>query len=117
MSWVHDRVEDKRNDERIREAGEELEKNLEREEIEKAIREIKDGAPGIDGVSIKMVKYADKTCREKIIQLIQDMYESPSTDWEDCIKVGFVVPLFKKERGPTSIITGVYAYQLWDPEY
>ena len=96
MSWALDRVDDMRNDDRIREAGEELEKNLEREEIEKAIREIKDGAPGIDGVSIKMVKYADKTCKEKIIQLIQNMYESPSTDWEDCIKVGLVVPLFKK---------------------
>ena len=24
------------------------------------------------------------------------MYESPSTDWEDCIEVGLVVPLFKK---------------------
>ena len=35
MSWVLDRVEDMRNDERMREAGEELEKNLEREEIEK----------------------------------------------------------------------------------
>ena len=26
------------------------------------------------------------------------MYESPSTDWEDCIEVGLVVPLFKKEE-------------------
>ena len=37
MSWVLDRVEDMRNDERIREAGEELEKSLEREEIEKQL--------------------------------------------------------------------------------
>ena len=37
-----------RSDDRIREAGEELEKNLEREEIEKAFRNIKDGAPGVD---------------------------------------------------------------------
>ena len=67
MSWVLDRVEDMRNDERIREAGKELEKSLEREEIEKAIREIKDGAPGIDGVSIKMIKFADEICKERII--------------------------------------------------
>ena len=108
MSWVLDRVEDMRNDERIREAGEELEKSLEREEIEKAIREIKDGAPGIDGVSIKMIKFADETCKEGIIQLIKDMYESPSTDWEDCIKVGLVVPLFKKgERNNINNYRGV----------
>ena len=98
MSWVLDRVEEMRNDERIREAGEGLEKSLEREEIEKAIREIKDGAPGTDGVSIKVIKFGDETCKERIIQLRKDMYESPPTDWEDCIKVGLVVPLFKKEE-------------------
>ena len=74
MSWVFDRVEDMRSDDRIREAGEKLEETLEREEIEKAIREIKDGAPGIDGVSIKMIKFADGTCKERIVQLIKDMY-------------------------------------------
>ena len=37
MSWVLDRVDDMRNDERIREAGEELEKSLEREEIGKQL--------------------------------------------------------------------------------
>ena len=80
LSWILDRVEDLRNDERIREAGEQLEKNLEREDIEKAIREIKDGAPGIDGVSIKMIKFAGETFKERIIQLIKDMYESPPTE-------------------------------------
>ena len=80
MSWVFDRVEDMRSDDRISEASEELEKTLEREEIEKAIREIKDGAPGIDGVSIKMIKFADGTCKERIVQLIKDMYERPPTE-------------------------------------
>ena len=96
MSWVLDRVEDMRNDERIREADEELEKSLEKEETEKAIRDIKDGAPGIDGMAIKMIKCSDETCKEIIMQLIRDMYESPQTDWEDCIKVRLAVPLFKK---------------------
>ena len=109
VNWVYDRVDDMRNDERIREAGEELEQNLEREEIEQAIREIKDGAPGIDGVSIKMIKFADEMCKERIIQLIKDMFESPPTDWEDCIKVGLVVPLFKKgERNNINNYRGVY---------
>jgi len=108
VNWVYDRVDDMRNDERIREAGEELEQNLEREEIEQAIREIKDGAPGIDGVSIKMIKFADEMCKERIIQLIKDMFESPPTDWEDCIKVGLVVPLFKKgERNNINNYRGV----------
>ena len=98
MSWVFDRVEDMKSDDRIREAGDELEKNLEREEIEKAIREIKDGAPGIGGMSIKVIIFADGTCKEKIVQLIKDMYERPPTEWEDCITVGLVVPLFKKEE-------------------
>ena len=42
MSWVFDRVEDMRSEDRIGETGEELERNSEREEIEKAIREIQD---------------------------------------------------------------------------
>ena len=91
MSWVLHRVEDTGNDERIREAGEELEKNLERGEIQKAIRGIKDGAPGIDGVSFNMIKYADETCKERIAQLIKGMYVRPTTDWNDCIKIGLVV--------------------------
>ena len=108
MSWVFDRVEDMSSDDSIREAGEELEKTLEREEIEKAIREIKDGAPGIDGVSIKMIKFSDGTCKERIVQLIKDMYERPATEWEDCIKVGLVVPLFKKgERNNINNYRGV----------
>ena len=108
MSWVFDRVEDMRSDDRIREAGDELEKNLEREEIEKAIREIKDGAPGIDGVSIKMIKFADGVCKERIVQLIKDMYERPPTEWEDYIKVGLVVSLFKKgERNNINNYRGV----------
>ena len=108
MSWVFDRVEDMRSDDRIGEAGEELEKNLEREEIEKAVREIKDGAPGIDGVSIKMIKFADGTCKERIVQSIKDMYQRPPTEWEDCIKVGFIVPLFKNgERNDINNYRGV----------
>ena len=108
MSWVFDRVEDMRSDDRIREAGEELEKNLEREEIEKAIREIKDRAPGIDRVSIKMIKFADGTCKERIVLLIKGMYEKPPTEWEDFIKVGLVVPLFKKgERNSINTYRGV----------
>ena len=57
-----------------------------------------------------MIKFADETCKERIIQLIKDMYESPPTDWEDCIKVGLVVPLSRKEKGITSIITEVCAF-------
>ena len=65
ISWALSRVEDKRNDERIREAGEVLEKNLEREETGKGIKKIKDGTPGIDGVRIKMIIYAHETCRPR----------------------------------------------------
>ena len=37
-----------------------------------------------------MIKFADKTCKERILQLIKDMYERPPTEWEDCTKVGSV---------------------------
>ena len=55
-----------------------------------------------------MIKFADETSKERIIQLIKDMYEIPPTDWEDCIKVGLVVPLFKKgERNNINNYRGV----------
>lgn len=40
LSGVLNKLEDMKNDDKIREAGEELEKNLEREDVEKAIKEI-----------------------------------------------------------------------------
>jgi len=43
-----------------------------------------------------MINFADRICKERKIQLTEDMHERPPTDWEDCIEVGFVVPLFKK---------------------
>ena len=59
-------------------------------------------------MSIKIIKFADGTCKEKIVQLIKDMYERPPTEWKGCIKVGLIMPLFKKgQRNNTNNYRGV----------
>ena len=55
INWVFHREEEMRKN--VKRAGEELEKNLEIEKIEKAMREMKEGVPGIYGVSIKMINF------------------------------------------------------------
>ena len=74
----------------------ELEKDLTKREIKNAISEMKNGAPGEDEVRITYVRRADERTKNMVIELVQQIYDTPPLEWEACVKTGLVIPLFKK---------------------
>ena len=89
-------VKDLRNDAKAIEANDRLNETPNREEILKAIEEIKESAPGEDEVRIGYIKMACNEVREKIIELVQKMFTVRADKWDDLLKIGLIVPLFKK---------------------
>ena len=64
-------------------------------EIEKAIWEIKDSAPGKDNIRIKYIKLACPKVQNTIISIVQKMFTERATRWDDVLKTGQIVPLYK----------------------
>ena len=93
---VIENARDLREDDRANEANDLLNEMPEREEIEKAMEEMKDSAPGEDGVRLRYIKEACEEVKEKVIETVQMMFERNANEWEKCVKVGIMVPLFKK---------------------
>ena len=69
---------------------------IEREEIECAIKEIRESAPGKDGVRIGYIRYASEEVKVRVISLVQRMFEEGPGGWEESLRKGVMVPLFKK---------------------
>ena len=69
---------------------------IEREEVECAIKEIRESAPGKDGVRIGYIRYASEEVKERVIGLVQRMFEGGPGGWEGSLRKGVMVPLFKK---------------------
>ena len=69
---------------------------IEREEIECALKEIRESAPGKDGVRIGYIRYASEEVKERVIGLVLRMFEGGPGGWEESLRKGVMVPLFKK---------------------
>ena len=69
---------------------------IDRGEIECAIKEIRDSAPGKDGVRIGYIRYASEEVKGRVIRLVQRMFEEGPGGWEESLRKGVMVPLFKK---------------------
>ena len=65
-------------------------------EIWKAIAEINDSAPGEDGVRISYIRQAGDEVKKEITSMIQFMFNNEAQQWEDSLKTGDMVPIFKK---------------------
>ena len=87
---------DRRHEIPIQRANEELNKTPSDDEILEAINEAKDSAPGKDKVRIRYVKEACAELRVNVVLLVQRLFETRANTWEDLVKVGQIVPLFKK---------------------
>ena len=89
-------IKDLREDITAKEAAEALSSPITQEEILREWEKVKDGAPGIDNVRISCIKLAGKTVQETVCNFIMDMANKNPCEWEEMVKVGLVVPLFKK---------------------
>ena len=79
-----------------------------RGEIEEAMKEMKESAPGEDGVRMFFIRCACQEVKERVIEMIQVMFEKRANKWEQSLKSGVIAPLFKKgERADRNNNRGV----------
>ena len=90
------KVADISNTDTARQWGEMLETTPEREEILTEMKKMRDSAPGEDGVRLIMLMKGGEEVTERIIRLVQFMFNNDADKWEGELKVGIVVPLHKK---------------------
>ena len=62
----------------------------------KAMKEMRESAPEEDGVRIGYIKNACEEVKVVVIEMVQKMFECRADRWEESVKVGIVVPLFKR---------------------
>ena len=65
-------------------------------EIEGVMKEMRESAPGEDGVRISYIKYACDEMKGEVIEMVQKMFVSRANDWSGLLKGGIIVPLYKK---------------------
>ena len=53
-------------------------------------------AQGEDGVRIGYIRNACESVKERVIDMVRDMFESKAECWDESLKVGVMVPLHKK---------------------
>ena len=108
IARVIEGVEDMRGDERAKRANDKLNEMPEREEIERAMKEMKDSSPGEDGVRLRYIVEACEEVRMRVIAIVRMMFEKRANEWDESAKSGIIVPLFKKgDRKDTNNYRGV----------
>ena len=66
------------------------------EEIMKAMKVMRESAPGEDGVRVSYIKYACEEMKGEVIELVRKMFVSRASEWSEQLKGGVIVPLYKK---------------------
>ena len=90
------RARDLREDEKAVEANEFMNELPEREEIMEAIEEMKSSAPGEDGVRINFLKYAFEKEEERVVKMVQGLYEKKAHELDESVKLNVMIPLHKE---------------------
>ena len=75
------------------------------EEIVEAMWDVRESATGIDGVRIGYIREAEEGIRERCVELVRKMFEEIAEQWDDSLKVGGMVPFFKKGAEKTGTTT------------
>ena len=72
---------------------------------------MKDSAPGEDGIRLGFIKRASKEIQDIVIQNVKDMWGTSANLWDKTLKVGLIIPLFKKgdESDPNNY-RGIFCY-------
>ena len=61
-----------------------------------AMKEMRDSAPGEDGVRLRYIQSACDEVRERVIEIVRMMFDKRANEWDESAKSGIIVPLFKK---------------------
>ena len=68
----------------------------EKEEVLEQMGKMKDAAPGEDGVRLSYLLKGGEKVHDKVVQIVQYMFREDADWWDDALKSGVVVPLYKK---------------------
>ena len=77
-------------------AAEEMEEAITFVEFERELANMKDGAAGVDNVSVSAVKALSIDTRKELYQCMMEQLATPVENWADKAKEGWVIPLHKK---------------------
>ena len=80
----------------LEKASTELTRNPTSAEIELTLKEMWDEALGDDGMRLRYIKLAAPAIKSKLYEVIRGMYEHRAWNWEETMKSGNILPLFKK---------------------
>ena len=80
----------------LEEANTELTRNPINAEIELTLKEMRDGTSGDDGMRLRYIKLAAPAIKSKLYEVIKGMYEHRAWKWDETMKSGNILPLFKK---------------------
>ena len=75
-----------------------LNETPEEEEIETTMKEIKDSAPGKDQVRMRYIGGACQKVKEGVVKMIKYMFDKRANTWEESLKIGQAIPIFKKKE-------------------
>ena len=89
-------IEDKSNDTKRLKSNDLLTMLPSEKEILDAINELKDSAPGRDKVRVRYIKEACSEIKWNVVELTQSVFEQRADKWNASVKIGQIVPLFKK---------------------
>ena len=89
-------AKDLRENEEAIEANRRMNEIPGREEVMKAMKDMRESAPGEDGVRIGYIKNACDEMKEAVIELVRKMFASRASEWSEVLKSAVIVPLFKK---------------------
>ena len=65
------------------------------EEVEEQMRLMRDSAPGEDGVRLNFLCNGGRAVMDEVVRLVQFMFQNDASKWEESLKTGIVVPLYK----------------------
>ena len=91
----------------------ELEILLTIEEIIKEMAKRKDSAPGEDEIRLGFIRKASKEIQDVVVLKVKDMRNTSATLWEEPLKEGVIIPVFKKGVKVTQILIGESVYYLY----
>ena len=69
-------------------------------EILKCLRGMRESAPGLDLITVAMIRHGGEVLRGKVMQIIKDMWVQEPETWESLCHHAEVIALFKKTRSP-----------------
>ena len=79
-----------------------------REEILTQLKKMRESAPGEDGIRLIYLLQGGEEIINRVVELVQYMFCNGSDKWEDELKEGVIIPLFKKgDKNNTNNYRGI----------